>query len=349
MLLPLTYTEAILCLALSMLLWGSWANLQRMAKKWRYELFYWDFSVGFFVAAILAALTLGLLNSKELTFTDNLYIASYHKIFYGLAAGLVINLANLLLVAALSVAPLSVVYPVGLGIGLVVEVAWTLFPPQGNLLLPLGGAVLVLAAVVVNAFTYSTYMQEQRVPKKPLTPDPRTPAPKPAPPAKGIVLSVVSGVVLGMAAPLLTVARTGEDGLGAYTAGLMIGIATFLSTLVYSPFFMAFAVHGAPVQLRAYFKGTLRQHSCGLLAGGLWCGGLLASFASGGTLSTVRAGAVATRGFEAGVAILATTCGWLAWQEFKASTYRVRFLLTAMLVLWIVGASMMVMAGEAPK
>jgi glucose uptake protein len=348
-LLPLTYTEAILCLALSMLLLGSWANLQRMAGRWRYELFYWDFSVGVFLAAILAAFTLGSLNSKELTFTDNLDIASYHKIFYGLAAGLVINLANLLFTGALSVAPLSVVFPVGVGVGLVIEMGWALFPPQGNLVLPLGGAVLVLAAVVVNAFTYSTYAQEQHGPKKPLTPDPRGSAPKPPLPAKGIALSVVSGIALGMAAPLLSIARNGEAGLAAYTAGLMIGIATLLSTLVYSPFFMILAVHGAPVHFRAYFKGSIAQHSYGLLAGSLWCGGLLASFVSGGTLATIQAGPVATRGFAAGVVILGAAYGLLAWREFAASSSRVRFLLTAMLGLWIIGASMIVISAEVPK
>jgi glucose uptake protein len=348
-LLPLTYTQAMVCLAVSMLLWGSWANLQRMARKWRYELFYWDFSIGFFVAALVAAFTLGSLNSQELTFQDNLAIASYHKIGFGLAAGLAINLANLLFVAALSVAPISVVFPIGLGVGLIIEVGWTLFPPQGSLLLPLGGAVVVLGAVIVNAFTYGTYLQEQRSPDKPLTPDPRIPASKPPPAAKGVALSLLSGIFIGMASPLLSLARTGEDGLAAYAAALMIGISTLVSTVAFSPFFMVFAVHGAPVRVAAYFKGAPAQHLFGLLAGGLWCGGLIASFASGGTLAAVQAGPVATRGFASGAVVLAAACGWLFWKEFNSSSYRVRFLLTAMLILWTIGASMLVIGGDIPK
>lgn len=349
MILPLTYTEALVCLALSMLLWGSWANFQRLAGKWRYELFYWDFSLGVLLAAVLAALTLGSLKSTELTFQDNLLVTSYHNIAYGLAAGLVLNLANLLSVAALSVAPLSVVFPVAMGVGLVVGMGWTLSPAQGSLLVPLGGAVVVLVALVVNAFTYSTYTHDQRAPVKPLTPDPRGSAPKPPLPAKGIALSVMSGIALGMASPLLTICRAGEDGLGAYTVALLIGIATIVSTLVYSPFFTVFAVHGAPVQLRAYLKGSRAQHLYGLLAGGLWSGGLIANLASGGPLATIQAGPVATGGFAAGAAILATLWGWLAWGEFKGSNYRVRLLLTAMLILWTVGAAMIVIAPEVAK
>jgi glucose uptake protein len=347
--LPLTYTEALVCLALSMLLWGSWANLQRLSGKWRYELFYWDFSFGVLLAALLAAFTLGSLNSQELTFSDNLDVASYHKIAYGLAAGLVLNLANLLLVAALSVAPLSVVFPVATGVGLVIGVAWTLFPAQGSLLLPLGGIVVVLTALVVNAFTYSTYAQEQRGPVKPLTPDPRSSTAKPPLPAKGVALSVMSGIALGMASPLLTICRAGEDGLGAYAAAFLIGIATIVSTLVYSPFFTVFAVHGAPVQLRTYFKGSRAQHLYGLLAGGLWSGGLIASFASGGALAAVQAGPVVASAFSGGAAIVATLWGWLAWREFKGSNYRVRLLLTAMLILWTVGAAMIAIGPDVAK
>lgn len=357
MILPLTYTEAIVCLALSMLFWGSWPNLLRLTGKWRYELFYWDFSFGVVLVAVLAAFTLGSLNSKELTFQDNLLISSYHKVGYGLAAGIVLNLANLLFVAALSVAPLSVVFPVAMGVGLVVAVGSTLSALQGGLLLPLGGATVMLAAVVANAFTYSTYAQEQQLQQKPPVPDPRSTRGKQlapaaagsALPAKGVVLSVMSGVAMGLASPLVNLSRTGEDGLGAYTAALMVGIATLVSTLVFSPFFTVFAVQGKPVNVRAYFNGSRKQHVLGMAAGGLWVSGLIASFASGGTLATVQAGSVATQGFAEGSVILGSLCGWLGWREFKDSSYRVRLLLTAMLVLWVMGAAMMILNSEPAK
>ncbi len=347
MILPLTYTGALVCLAFSMLFLGSWPNFLRLAGKWRYELFFWDFSLGILLTALLAAFTLGSLNSNELTYRDNLLIASWHNIGYGLSAGLVVNLANLLLLGALSVAPISVVYPVGLGVAAVIGMAWTLFPAQGGVLLPLAGAVALLAAVTVTAFAYSIYEQTNREPQKRLTPDPgsqRFKATAPPSPAKGITLSVLGGIALGMAAPLLATCRSGEDGLAAYSAALQMAIAIAVSALVFSPFYMALPVQGAPVQLRAYFIGSRKQHLCGLLAGGLWMCGLLANFASGGTLANVQAGAVATRAFTGGALVLGTVWGLVAWREFRGSTSQVRILLTAMLLLLVAGAAMLVLA-----
>jgi glucose uptake protein len=330
-----------------MLCWGSWANLQKLTGKWRYESFFWDFSIGIVLAAVVAAFTLGSLNSDELTFQDNLMIASYHKISYALESGLLFSLANVFLVGALSVAPIAVVFPIAMGMGLVVGTGWILFPPQGSVLLLLGGSVLVLIAIVVNAFTYSKYTQEQRADKKPLRPDPRAPgasAAKPPMPAKGVTLSVISGIVMGMVPPLIDLARTGEDGLGAYSAGLLCALAGLGSMVLYAPLFIAFPVHGAPVQLRAYFKGGKTQHLYGLFAGVLWSIGLIATFASGGNLATIQAGPVATRGFAGGAAVLATLWGLLAWREFRGGNYRIRILLTAMLIVWVAGAAMVTLS-----
>jgi glucose uptake protein len=261
---------------------------------------------------------------------------------------LVVHVANLLLMAALSVAPISVVYPVGLGVAGVIGMAWTLFPVQGSLLLPLGGTVALLAAVVVNAFAYSTYAHAQQGPPKPLMPDPRSRASKAAPasPAAGVTLSVLGGVALGMVVPLLSLCRSGEDGLAAYSAGLLMAIAIAVSTVVFSPFYMTFAVHGAPVQIRAYFKGSKKQHLQGLLAGGVWMCGLLAIFVSGGTLANVQAGAVAIRAFTGGTAVLGALWGLVAWREFKGSRSNVRILLTVMLLLWVAGAAMLVLTAD---
>jgi glucose uptake protein len=345
--LPSTYSGAILCLLLSTLCWGSWPNFQKLTGKWRYELFYWDFSFGIALTAVVAAFTLGSMNSGELTFQDNLLIASYHKISYALESGLLFNLANVLLVAALSVAPIAVAFPIALGVGLVVGVGWQLFPPQGSMLLLLGGAALVLAAIVVNAFAYGTYTHKQRAENKPLRPDPRTPgaaAAKPPMPAKGVTLSVVSGIAMGMTPPLIALARSGEDGLSPYSAALLCGLAMLGSTFVYAPFFITFAVHGAPVQLRAYFKGTKGQHFSGLFAGILWSVGMIGAFASGGTLATIQVEQTTVRGFADGAAVLGALWGLAAWREFQGAEHRIRILLTAMLILWVIGAGIVVVA-----
>jgi glucose uptake protein len=204
--------------------------------------------------------------------------------------------------------------------------------------------VLVLIAIVINAFTYSKYVQEVRAVKKPLTVDPRTSPTKLPMPAKGVTLSVASGIVAGFVPVLLDMSRVGQDGLGAYTAGLLVALSMLGSTLVFAPFFFTFSVHGAPAQFRSYFKGGIAPHVYGILGGILWSIGLITAFASGGPLARIQAGPVATRGFADGAAVLATLWGLLAWREFEGGSQRVRILLTAMLILWILGAGLVAVA-----
>src|SRR5438094_1206320 len=100
MTLPQTYVATLLLTILTMLCWGSWANTFKLAGQWRFELFYYDYAVGVLIMATIGALTFGSLGDSSLTFVDNLMVAGNRKIAYGLAAGVIFNLANMLLVAA---------------------------------------------------------------------------------------------------------------------------------------------------------------------------------------------------------------------------------------------------------
>src|ERR1700689_3367104 len=122
MLLPTTYFAALLLLMLSMFSWGSWANTQKLAGKWRFELFYYDYSLGVVLCAVLAAFTFGSVLTKELTFQDNLLIAAKRQMAYGVAGGAVFNLGNILLVAAIAVSGMAVAFPIAIGLALVIGV-----------------------------------------------------------------------------------------------------------------------------------------------------------------------------------------------------------------------------------
>ena len=59
MILPQTYTAALFLMILSMICWGSWANTYKLAGKWRFELYYFDFAFGLLLAAVILAYTAG--------------------------------------------------------------------------------------------------------------------------------------------------------------------------------------------------------------------------------------------------------------------------------------------------
>src|SRR5215218_2828910 len=101
MILPTTYAVALLLLVFSMICWGSWANTFKLARNWRFELYYFDFSVGVLLTGVIAALTFGSWGD-DLSFMDNLLIAGRHQVAYAITAGLIFNLGNMLLLAAVS-------------------------------------------------------------------------------------------------------------------------------------------------------------------------------------------------------------------------------------------------------
>src|SRR5689334_19970071 len=133
MTLPQTYLAALFLIIFTMLCWGSWANTFKLAGKWRFELFYFDYALGVLLAAILLALTFGSLGFDGFTFLDDLMHAGKRQWLLGFTGGVVFNLANMLLVAAIAVAGLAVAFPIGIGIALIVGVVWNYaLKPQGN-------------------------------------------------------------------------------------------------------------------------------------------------------------------------------------------------------------------------
>src|ERR1700733_11789022 len=157
MIVPATYNSALLLIILSMICWGSWANTFKLAGKWRFELFYYDYSLGVLIAAIVAAYTFGSMGS-DLSFSDNMLIAVRRNMAYAVAAGIIFNLANMLLVAAISVAGMAVAFPIGIGLALVMGVIWNyILNPQGNLILLALGVIMVVIAIVVDALAYRAH------------------------------------------------------------------------------------------------------------------------------------------------------------------------------------------------
>src|SRR5208282_69464 len=110
-----SYPAAVVFCVITMFCWGSWANTQKLARKgWRFELFYWDYTVGVLLLSLLLGLTLGSSGTVGRTFLADLGRASHHNIHSALLGGAIFNLANILLVAAIDIAGMSVAFPVGI-------------------------------------------------------------------------------------------------------------------------------------------------------------------------------------------------------------------------------------------
>jgi glucose uptake protein len=312
MVLPTSALAALVFLAVSILCWGSWANLLKLTGRWRFELFYYDFSFGVLAFALLAAFTLGMLNSKELTFQDNLLIAGYRNMALAIAAGIVFNLANMLLVGAISVAGMAAAIPMAMGWALALDTGVNyLMNLRGDPVLLSAGAALTFIAAILAAAA-----GRARAPRA----------------WKAIVLCIAASIFMAMFYPLLRFGAWSENSLGPYGTALFFAGGVWLSTLLYNPFFMFFPVQGKPLEIKVYFGGRKREHLLGFFAGMLWIAGGLASFlAAPSSLGAYQWGQIS--------AALSALWGLFIWREFAGTRPAAKFLIAAAVVLFVAGAA----------
>jgi len=355
MLLPASYSTSLLILVLAAICWGSWANTQKLAGQRRYELYNYDFVLGFLAVAVVAAFTFGSMNAGDLTFQENFLIASYRSMAWALGAGMVFGIGNAFLTATVSVSGLAVAFPVSLGMAVVVGTAWDLTTGnvQKGALLAMSGILLVLMAIVIVAYAYSSHLDRSLAPvKQPaFRPDPRvkvkTAAPKPPRPAsaaQAIVLGVFSGFGYGFVRPMVENARVGDNGVAPYGLALLFGGGMLVMTLVMTPFLFNFPVSGEPLGMRHLFSGTGVQHLYGMLGGALAGAAMLGGF----VVATVPAAAGVAPGMSFALAqggtVLAALWGLLAWREFGSASARIRTLFAVVIILFALGVGMLSIA-----
>src|SRR5258708_15605298 len=103
-----SYPAAVVMCVVTMLCWGSWANTQKLAtREWPFQLFYWDYAFGVFLFAVVLAFTLGSIGSAGRGFLIDLVQADGTWLGSAFLGGVIFNLANILLVAAIDVAGLA--------------------------------------------------------------------------------------------------------------------------------------------------------------------------------------------------------------------------------------------------
>lgn len=261
------YALAVFFCVITMFCWGSWGNTQKLAgKTWRYELFYWDYVIGVLLFALVSGLTAGSWGGGDWSFLANLKQASQSNLISAFFGGIVFNAANILLAAAISIAGMSVAFPVGIGLALVLGVFMNyLIDRKGDPTLLLMGVALIVVAILCNAFAYK--IKDGMVREKKSTNI-----------RKGIGLSIICGVLMSFFYGF--VARTMDMNFAAaaptagkmtpYSAFFVFTVGVFASTFLFNGIAMRKPVTGEPISGREYFKGKLPVHLVGILGGLIW-------------------------------------------------------------------------------
>ena len=328
MTLPHLYGTALALTILTMLCWGSWANVLKIAKGWRFELLYYDYSIGVALAAVLAGLTFGTWGSDGIGFTVDLARAGHLNILSGFAGGVIFNLSNILVIGAVSVAGMGVAFPIGVGTALVVGVIWSYHVnAQGNPWLLCLGVALIVAAILVDAIAYRAHAVSRSIPG-----DKADAAAKRAATWKGIRLSAIGGVLMGMFYPLVELGKKGPTGLGPYAVAFVFGLGVLVSVFVYNLYFLRFPIAGPRLRFADYLKGSSWVHFLGIVGGMMWMIGSLANFVAANVVGPAIGYALGQ-----GSTMVGALWGVLVWKEFAGGGKRVNRLLVLMFVLFVTG------------
>ena len=329
-----SYPVAVLMCVVTMICWGSWANTQKLAsKEWRFQLFYWDYCLGVLLLTLLFAFTLGSLGDYGRGFLDDLNQAQGRYIGSALLGGVVFNMANILLVAAIDIAGMAVAFPIGIGLALVIGVITTYrVDPSGNPTLLFVGVACVAAAIILDALAYR-----------------RLPTAGQKTTVKGMVLSIFCGVLMGQFFQFVATAMPPLDRIAdpemagrltPYTALVFFAVGLFASSFIFNVLVMLKPFVGDPVPLSAYFtQGTLRLHLVGVLGGMIWGVGMAFAILAGDV-----AGYAISYGLGQGATMVAALWGVFVWREFEKAAPGTNRLLGLMFILFVAGLALIVYA-----
>src|SRR6185436_7817132 len=205
-----------------------------------------------------------------------------------------------------------------------------------------------VAAIIVDALAYRA-LEAEKAARAPIPPPKRATKADLKPTArklsgKGILLSLVSGVLMGSFFPLVEMGKAGDLGLGPYSIGLVFAVGVFVSTFVFNLFFMNLPVEGPPVAMFDYFKGTRRQHMLGIAGGLIWATGTIANFVAASAPEKVQVGPAISYAIGQGATMVSALWGLLVWKEFAGADARTTGFIVLMLLLFVAGLALVSLA-----
>lgn len=316
---------ALIMMITSAICWGSWANTFKGVKNYRFELFYWDYAVGIFLTSLVFAFTMGSAGNESSSFLNNVHAADASNIGWALLAGVIFNLANLLLVAGIDMAGLATAFPVAIGIALVVGVALSYVQQQkGDVRMLAAGVLCAVIAVILDGKAYGEVSKGKEVSRK------------------SIITCVVSGVLMGLWAPFSTRALTHGNTLGPYSIAVFLTGGALLSCFVWNVYFMKKPLVGAPVSFGGFFRGPTSGHLLGLIGGAIWTTGTVFNLVAANFTGVAISYAIGQS-----APMVAALWGIFVWKEFVGANKQAKAFLALMFIFYILAILLIARANTA--
>jgi len=322
---PDNYAIALAMMLITMICWGSWANMMKLTPGWPFPLFYWDYVAGVLIISLVLGLTMGSTGGSD-AMLANLGRAGGTNILYALVGGTVFNIANLLLVAAISIAGMAVAFPVGIGIALVVGVLLNyVLQPVANPVLLFSGVALVLAAIIVDALAFRARGGGGK-----------------SDVGRGLRLAIACGILMGVFYPLVTKSMQGSAGLGPYSVSFVFSLGVFISSFLFNSWLMRRPLTAdPPCNFAQYRAASGAIHLAGLAGGAIWGIGMTFSLVAA---TTHFVGTAVSYAIGQGATMVSAIWGVFVWREFAGAPASARRLLALMFALFLIGLALVAVA-----
>ena len=329
------YAAAVVFCVITMLCWGSWANTLKLAGgTWRFELFYWDYVFGVILMALIFAFTMGSIGSTGRNFLADLRQAEKRNLSSAFLGGMVFNAANILLVAAIAVAGMSVAFPVGIGLALVIGVLVNYWAePKGDPIKLFAGVVFITVAIIANAWAYSMLPSQSR-----------------GSVVIGLGLAVLCGVLMGFFYRFVAAAmpepkpenfvNMPPGKLTPYSAMVLFSLGVLASQVLFNFANILSTLTTVPIATPDYFSGDILVHLWGIVGGMIWAVGMTFSIIAFG-----RAGPAISYGLGQGATMVAAFWGVFIWTEFRDAPPTTNTLIWLMFAGYALGLVLIILAG----
>ena len=159
---------------------------------------------------------------------------------------------------------------------------------------------------------------------------------------RGVVISLISGALMGSFYPFVAGAMKGRGASGPYAASFYFVIGVAACSLIANSILMRKPLDGRePASFAEYGKARASWHVWGIAGGAIWCTGAILNFVAS---QAHIVGPAVSYSIGQGATMISACWGVFVWHEFAGAPRRSKVLLAFMFVLFLCGLTLVAMA-----
>jgi glucose uptake protein len=219
-----------------------------------------------------------------------------------------------------------VAFPVGIGLALIIgAVSSYILSPHGNPLMLFGGIALVVAAIGCDAIAYRLRESEHQATSR-----------------RGVVISLIAGLLMGTFYPFVSRAMTGAGAPGPYATSFYFVIGVAPCAIPFNYLLMRKPLDAQrPVSMAGFTAAPARWHLWGIAGEAIWCTGAVLNFVAS---KAHVVGPAVSYSIGQGATMISAAWGVFVWREFSSASSRAKNYLFWMFVLFLLGLTLVALA-----